>query len=156
MNDLREQIRAMQDDLLALVDIINNQHKGGVDFGTGHRLYPAEIHTIQAIGDEPEITVTKLAERMGVSKPTISERINKLAKKGLVSRGAKPDDTKAVTLNLTRTGWIARERHEVHHDKMYDFFMQHYGNDAEAMTRMMALAFKEMRRLALLFDCSKA
>ena len=156
MDALREEYEAMQRDLLDLADIIHNQHKGGVEFGVGHRLHPAEIHTIEAVGDEPEITVTNLAKRMKVSKPTISERINKLVKNGLVAKGGRPDDAKAVTLHLTETGWIAYEHHAAHHQKMFDFFLRRYGDDAEDVTRKMSFAFREMRNLALLSDCREA
>jgi len=153
MNELRQHYETMQHSLLELVETINAQHQGGVEFGTGHRLYPAEIHTIAAIGDEPKITVTHLAKRLGVSKPTVSERIGKLMKKGLVVKGTKPDNAKAVTLLLTETGWIAHTHHEAHHDKMFDVFVSQYGEESGIMVQKLSDAFKEMQKLAELFDC---
>lgn len=153
MDVLRESYEAMQRNLLDLVDIINDQHKGGVDFGTGHRLYPAEIHTVEAIGDVPEITVTRLAERMGVSKPTISERVNKLSKKGLVRKGTKAGDAKAVPLLLTESGKVAYKGHADRHQRMFDLFIQEYGDGADAMAQKLSFAFKEMRKLAEAFCC---
>ncbi|WP_320170224.1 MarR family winged helix-turn-helix transcriptional regulator [Maridesulfovibrio sp.] len=155
MNELKERFEAVQCSLMDLIDTINDQHKGGVDFGTGHRLYPAEIHTIEAIGDSPEITVTRLAERMGVSKPTISERINKLSRKGLVSKGTKAGDAKAVPLCLTESGNAAYKGHADHHQQMFDLFVGKYGDDAEAVLRKFSFAFKEMRELAVEFSCKK-
>jgi len=153
MDALRESFDAVQCTLMDLVDTINDQHKGGVDFGTGHRLYPAEIHTIEAIGDTPEITVTKLAERMGVSKPTISERINKLSGKGLVIKGNKAGNAKAVPLRLTESGRTAHKGHMDHHQRMFNLFVQKYGNEAEAILHKFSFAFKEMRNLAVEFSC---
>lgn len=153
MDKLRESYELMQRTLLEMVDTINDQHRGGVDFGTGHRLYPAEIHTIEAIGDTPEITVTELAERMGVSKPTISERINKLSSKGLVLKGSKTGNAKAVTLLLTESGKTACKEHEARHQLMFNLFIQKYGDDAEAMVHKLTFAFKEMHKLAAAFCC---
>jgi DNA-binding MarR family transcriptional regulator len=153
MDSLRESFDAVQCTLMDLVDTINDQHKGGVDFGTGHRLYPAEIHTVEAIGDTPEITVTKLAERMGVSKPTISERINKLSGKGLVSKEAKAGNAKAVHLCLTESGKAAHRGHVDHHQRMFNLFVKKYGDDAEAVLQKFSYAFKEMRNLAVEFSC---
>lgn len=153
MNEFRKSYETMQHALLELVDTVNAHHRGGVDFGTGHRLHPAEIHTIATIGDEPQITVTQLAERLSVSKPTISERIGKLMKKGLVEKGTKPYDAKAVTLLLTKTGWTAYTHHEAHHDKMFDVFVSQYGEKSEIMAQKLSQALHEMQNLAELFDC---
>jgi DNA-binding MarR family transcriptional regulator len=153
MNELRKNFEEVQCTLMDLVDTINAQHKGGVDFGTGQRLYPAEIHTIEAIGNYPEITVTKLAELMAVSKPTISERINRLSRKGLVSKIAMADNAKAVPLILTESGKVALKGHEVHHQQMFDLFVQKYGDDAEDILNRFSFAFKEMRNLAEEFSC---
>ena len=156
MDGLRENFEAVQLTLMELIDTINDQHKGGVDFGTGHRLYPAEIHTIEAINDSPEITVTLLAERMGVSKPTISERINKLSDKGLVTKGGKANDAKAVTLYLTESGKAAYKGHAHHHQRMFDLFIKKYGDNAEAVLQKFSFAFREMRKLALEFNCKSS
>ena len=51
MKNLQQVFDRMQDTVLAIVDLINAGHKGGVDYGTGDRLSPVEAHTIQAVGD---------------------------------------------------------------------------------------------------------
>lgn len=153
MNEFRKSYETMQHALLELVETVNAHHRGGVNFGTGHRLHPAEIHTIAAIGDEPKITVTQLAERLSVSKPTISERIGKLMKKGLVEKGTKPDNAKAVTLLLTEMGWTAHAHHEAHHDNMFDAFVSQYGDKSEIMAQKLSEAINEMQKLAEMFDC---
>nr|WP_321257382.1 MarR family winged helix-turn-helix transcriptional regulator [uncultured Pseudodesulfovibrio sp.] len=153
MTEFRKSYEKMQHALLELVETVNAHHRGGVDFGTGQRLHPAEIHTVAAIGDEPKITVTKLAERLSVSKPTISERISKLMKKGLVKKGTKPDDAKAVTLLLTKNGWTAYSHHEAHHDKMFKNFVSQYGDKSEIMAQQLGEALCEMQKLAEMSDC---
>lgn len=156
MHKLRENFEAVQITLMDLIDTINDQHKGGVDFGTGHRLYPAEIHTVEAISDSPEITITRLAERMGVSKATISERINKLCDKGLVTKGSKASDAKAVPLYLTESGKAAYKGHADHHQQMFDLFIRKYGEEAETVLHKFSFAFREMREIAQEFNCKKS
>jgi len=70
------------DQVITKVETIQS-HSAGKDFGTGVMLYRAEIHTIRAIGDNPGINVTKLAESMGITKVAISQTVNKLVRKKL-------------------------------------------------------------------------
>ena len=53
-------------------------------FGTEEKLYSREIHTVHAIGNSPNINVTDFADKLGVTKGTISPIVTKLAKKKLV------------------------------------------------------------------------
>lgn len=124
---MKESFERMQDAMMAFVDIVNASHSGGVEFGIKHRLYPAEIHTVVAIGDAEGIGVTRLAMQLGVSKPTISERIRRLVKKGVVSKEKEFSNAKAVSLRLTADGRVACECHRKHHQNMYDAFRHHYG-----------------------------
>jgi len=152
MEKLKTEFETMQRLLLELVEEVYTHHKKGSDFGTGHSLFPAEIHTIEAIGDEPDLTITRLAERLGVSKPTISERIKKLVKKGLVVKGSRPDNAKAVTLALTKLGWIAHYQHNAHHQRMFELFLAEYGQDADLMVRQFSHTFKEMIKMSGRFE----
>lgn len=153
MDSVRRHYEAMQHALLELVETVNAEHKGGVDFGTGNRLYPAEIHTIEAIGNSVGMTITMLAEQLGVSKPTISERINKLSKKGLVHKGTKAGDAKAVIVMLTEAGETAHRGHKEHHKRMFDAFMQQYGINAKDSACRLTDACIELRKLAASFHC---
>lgn len=56
------------------------------DFGSGERLYPSEIHTIEAIGKNEGTNLTQLAETMGVIKAVISQIVRKLEMKKYVQK----------------------------------------------------------------------
>ena len=90
----------MQDKVLAIVDLINTGHKGGVDYGTGDRLSPVEAHTIQAVGDNQGLNLTALARAMNVTKATMSERVKKLARKGLLRKSKALDNRKEILITL--------------------------------------------------------
>jgi len=82
------------------------------NFGTEHLLYSSEIHTIQAIGDHPNINLTSLADSLGISKSGASKFIGKLLQKGLITKNKQINNDKEVVFNLTKTGYIAYQKHE--------------------------------------------
>ncbi len=74
------------------------------DFGSGERLYPSEIHTIEAIGRNQGTNVTQLAETMGVSKAAISQIVRKLEKKKYVQKYKGQENQREVLLRLLKRG----------------------------------------------------
>jgi DNA-binding MarR family transcriptional regulator len=141
MNDLINAFNRMQEQVLQIVDIFNQNHRNGHDFGTGDPLFPAEIHTIQAIGNHNVINITDLAKISHVSKPTISERVKKLERTDLIMRKEAAGNRKEVLLQLTERGWIAYKGHEELHNKMFIHFHRHFGKDTANQIRKCRLAF---------------
>ena len=144
MDTRKERFERMLEALMAFVDATNQSHSEGVSFGAENRLYPAEIHTVVAISKTQGISLTKLAEELGISKPTLSERIRKLVRKGFVRKEKNPEDRKAVTLWLTEEGEIAERHHAAHHEKMYAAFCRHFGDDAPLKMELFTKTFEEL------------
>lgn len=90
------------------------------DFGTGDPLYPSEIHTIEAIGNNSGSSISDLARIMGVTRAAVQKLSEKLEKRGYLHRFMSSDDNKRIYLELTEKGHIAHEGHHVFHKKMYD------------------------------------
>ena len=89
------------------------------DFGSGDLLHCSEIHTIMAIGKNPDINLTSLSRLLGISKSAISQMINRLTRKSLVEKHRDPDNDKEILLHLSPRGTIAYLGHEQHHAKIY-------------------------------------
>lgn len=140
---MKESFEQMQELMMHFVDLVHNSHAGGVCFGTKYPLHPAEIHTVVAIGEKEGIGVTRLATLLNVSKPTISERIQKLVKKGFVQKIKAPDDQKSVTLWLTPDGNTASVHHELHHQQMYEVFLEHFGDEAREKINLFGETFSQ-------------
>ena len=138
--------------LMKYVASVNENHKGGVYFGTEHLLYPAEIHTVVIIGEHEGIGVTQLAGIMNISKPTLSERIRKLIKKGFVKKETNPVDRKAVKLWLTKDGKTACNYHEKHHQKMFEVFKECFKDVAGEKIKLFSETFNELARFEQSFD----
>lgn len=147
MDSMKESFELMLSALMEFVDMVNSSHANGVYFGTENRLYPAEIHTVVAIGENEGISVTKLAKMLNVSKPTLSERIQKLVTKGFVKKEKNPDDLKAVVLRLTPDGRTACHHHEMHHLKMYKVFCEHFGEESRETIELLTRTFNQALKL---------
>lgn len=89
-------------------------------YGTDMLLSKAEIHTIVAVGDNPNINVTSLANTLGITKGAASQMIYKLVDKGVVEKKVSPDSDTEVVLNLTEKGLINYKSHEEYHRQTND------------------------------------
>jgi len=148
MNDLQKSFDRMQDKVLAIVDLISAGHKDGVDYGTGDRLSPVEAHTIQAVGDNQGLNLTALAKAMNVTKATMSERVKKLARQGLLRKSKALDNRKEILITLAEKGRIVHKGHEEMHRKMFKLFALHYGDQTEEQLELFNRAFSDYIALA--------
>ncbi|MDJ0780877.1 MAG: MarR family transcriptional regulator [Desulfosarcinaceae bacterium] len=138
----------MQDLVLAIVDLINAGHKDGVDYGTGDRFSPVEAHTIQAVGDNQGLNLTALAKAMNVTKATMSERVKKLTRQGLLRKSKALDNRKEILITLTEQGRIVHKGHEEMHHKMFTLFAAHYGDRTKEQLALFNRAFSDYLALA--------
>ncbi len=90
------------------------------NYGTDDLLSRAEIHTIVAIGNNPGINVTKLAEILGITKGAASQMIYKLRDKKTVEKKISPASDTEVILTLTEKGMINYSTHEKYHKETND------------------------------------
>jgi len=148
MNVLQDAFDRMQDLVLAIVDLINTGHKDGVDYGTGDRLSPVEAPTIQAVGDNQGLNLTALARAMSVTKATMSERVKRLAKRGLLRKSRAIDNRKEILITLTEQGRLVQKGHEEMHRKMFGLFAFHYGDQTGERIELFNRAFSDYLALA--------
>lgn len=114
-----------------VVTAMESMHAPSLSFGTGITMFRKEIHTIQAIGKNPEINITSLAEYMGVTKGAVSQIIKKLQRKGLVRKTYAPGNAKEVILELTELGHIGYVNHEKFHAEALDIAREYFGDQLE-------------------------
>ncbi len=102
-----------------IVNKMNKLEKKPRHFGTAHLLYGSEIHTIEAIGKNPGISVTELAHIQGVTKGAVSQIIQKLEKKKLIIRMKNMNSDKQVFLKLSDLGDVAFKAHDAFHARVF-------------------------------------
>jgi DNA-binding MarR family transcriptional regulator len=127
-NDL-ETFESLMDEAGRLIARAESFHAPHFDFGTGIPLYRSEIHTIEIVGKSPGINVTRLAERMGVTKGAVSQMLARLIKKKLIEKRAMPGNEKEVMIELTDLGRLAFENHEALHRQILAVLREHYGDE---------------------------
>lgn len=84
-------------------------------YGTDIMLTRKEIHTVQLIGQYPQIGIVDLAQRQGVTKGATSQMVKKLAQKGLVIKKQSRASEAEICLELTELGQKAFKGHADYH-----------------------------------------
>lgn len=89
-------------------DYMNLYH----DYGTEFNVTMTEAHTLTYIEENPNTTITDLANYWAKTKSALSQTVSKLVKKGLVARSKAPDNAKTVLLNVTEDGLRLSNAHK--------------------------------------------
>jgi DNA-binding MarR family transcriptional regulator len=140
-------------DLINQFSVVLNKftalEKSPRDFGTGDRLFPSEIHVVEAIGKQPGINMTDLASVLGISKSAVTQIIGKVIKKNLVQRFNSKDNRKEVLLKLTKSGEVAFQGHQAFHARMDTAIIDRFGR---LTAREYDFLSKQFADIALYFD----
>ena len=105
----------------------NELEKLSIDMGNGEKLYPSELHVIDAIGNNYGNNVTELSKKFKITKGAVSQVVNKLFKKEYLKKERKKGYAKEVVLSLTEKGWNAFKIQEDMYKKMEEEFFKYLG-----------------------------
>ncbi len=67
-------------------------------------LTPSEINALGNLADGAERTVSELGSAVGTPPATLTGILDRLERRGLIIRGARPGDRRAVLIGLTARG----------------------------------------------------
>jgi DNA-binding MarR family transcriptional regulator len=59
---------------------------------------------LTVVAQEPDLNISRIADRLGVSPPTVTRAVGTLEGKGLVSRVRRSSHARDITVKLTPTG----------------------------------------------------
>lgn len=129
-------IRNEAEDVLnsLLVDLFNDILKieGSVlKAGEFSDLSVTEMHIIEAIGCDREMTMTEVARDLEITVGTLTTAINRLIKKEYVERRRIEEDRRVVMIELTEKGTLAYKVHEKFHEEMIDHVLEELGVSEE-------------------------
>lgn len=96
-----------------------------IDIGDGEKLFPSELHVIDAIGNNNTSTVTEISRKFGITKGAVSQVVNKLLEKGFINKERNKVYGKEIILSLTEKGWKAFKIMDKFHRKMEKDFVNH-------------------------------
>lgn len=80
----------------------------------------AEFHTLECIsqGEDCRRAVGEIAEALGVTVPTVTVCVNKLVKKGYVTKTRSEKDARIAIIELTPEGKKMNRLHRYFHEQM--------------------------------------
>ncbi len=87
-------------------------------FGTDETLSHSEIHLIEIIGDNADLSVTDIAGHLGITKGAVSQSLKRLEKKDLCTKRADPENLSRAIVMLTAKGNTAYWAHKHWHETM--------------------------------------
>lgn len=98
-------------------------------YGTDTALFSSEINMVRVIKENHGISITGIAEKLGVTKGAVSQIINKLNSKGIIRKEPDLYNQSKLNIILTPKGEIAEANHERFHDK-FDCLIESILEDA--------------------------
>lgn len=135
---------------MRLINKYNNLNKKAHYYGVDVLLYPSEIHVIDAIGDNNDVTITKLSMNLGITKGGISQTVSKLYGKGLIDKSVG-SGINEVYISLTKKGLVAYEEHKKLHNVMNSrlsaFFEGIDDNSRDNIIGLMHIIDEELTRM---------
>jgi DNA-binding MarR family transcriptional regulator len=97
-------------EIMQMVDrILQIEKRKHVDVD-GVELYPSEIHLMLHVADEGATNLTRIAERLGVTKGALSQTLGRLEQKRMLLKSKDPKARNELTVTFTPAGRRALER----------------------------------------------
>ena len=110
--------------LIGIIDKISKQFASIENIDCDISISKTELLTLESIYEQKEFTMSKLAEKLGISYSAATVNVDRLVEKNLVVRGNKNGDRRVVIVFLSDKGQeIAstyREQKKISYKKMLD------------------------------------
>lgn len=110
--------------LLSLVNQFYKLERQCRNFGTDVEIHLAEIQMIMTIHNAQGIHVNGLAEKLRITKGSVSEMLRKLERKGLVRKEKDPLKMTRLNIYLTDKGLLAHQNHICLHQKLDNLVLE--------------------------------
>ena len=110
--------------LLSLVNQFYKLERQCRNFGTDVEIHLGEIQMIMTIHNAQGIHVNGLAQKLGITKGSVSEMLRKLERKGLVRKEKDPLKMTRLNIYLTDKGLLAHQNHICLHQKLDNLVLE--------------------------------
>ena len=119
MKDKTDLIKTIIGELLRISTLYQRIEEMPIPVNSQTEVSTREAHTIQVIGENRKMSVTRVADCFGITKSGASQMVKKLTQKGFLLKRQAAHSNKEFELSLTPLGWQAFQAHERHHGKDY-------------------------------------
>jgi len=148
---MNAELHAIIDLFIRILHLYSVLDKKPRDYGTGDLLYVSEIHAIHAIGSNPEINLTQLAELSGITRGAISQTVKRLVGKRYIAR-YKVRNKKEVNLRLSDKGYLINQLYEDFEKERFVFAEKLYENAAREdiilIRNLFTIIYENMKQMA--------
>ena len=95
----------------------------------------SEVHLIEAVGtkEDDEMTVSKIAALLDISKPTVTVAIQKLESKGYIRKVPCEKDGRRMIVSLTDAGKRVERAHRLFHERMVRNISREFAGDEKGI-----------------------
>ena len=105
-------------------------------FGTDEFLSHSEIHLIEIIGDNANLSVTDISRILGITKGGVSQNLKRLEKKGFSTKITDPENLSRTIVKLTSKGLTAYYAHKHWHETMDGGFAEYMAQMTDKETHI--------------------
>lgn len=113
---LDSQVRRLQEAYPAIFLACHRQHIRSDDSGRSITEHQASV--LNHLDARQPVTLSKLAEHLGVSRSTMSITVSRLVHSGYITRRRSTHDARSIALTLTRAGARVKDENAVLHPEL--------------------------------------
>lgn len=138
--------------LLELIDLFIKRDTQAHEYGTDTKLHYSEIHMIVFIYENPKMHISQIAREQNITRGAVSQTVNRLEKKGFLTKKISEENQSIMELILTEKGIVAYNSHEADKSKFFDIIKSSLGRDNDDFTEKIVCDFllnvrEEMEKL---------
>ncbi|HEY9151843.1 MAG TPA: MarR family transcriptional regulator [Anaerolineales bacterium] len=106
----------------------------------GHDLSVPQFRTLTFISRNPEVSLSNLAEHLGLTLPSTSKLVDGLVNQKIITRRESKEDRRRLTLVLTKSGEdILRTAHKATQDRLKDILHELSADELSSVIRAMEI-----------------
>lgn len=120
-----------------LINLYQNIRKKEEEYLENHfnNLTYNEVHTLEAISNSNEKSITALSKELRITPGTISVCVDKLISKGYVKRINDDLDKRKVLIDITTKSIPVLQYHETFHEKLIEYAIKTLNLDITDLTK---------------------
>lgn len=115
-----ETFHALNARVKRMAELYTELNRKSRHFTNGLSLFSSELHLLEMIGRQPGLSVTALAQWLGVTKGAVSQTLRRLSEKGLVQRETDPENLSRMKITLSDRGREIFLEHVAWHEGRLD------------------------------------
>ncbi|KXT75533.1 fatty acid biosynthesis transcriptional regulator FabT [Streptococcus sp. DD12] len=119
----------INDYLTSIFNKVNAIEENSLRTSRFHDVSLKEMHTIDIIGSRQDCTPSDIARELMITLGTVTSSLNRLEKKGYITRQRSTKDRRVIHLYLTRPGRLLFRLHARFHKEMVKRFTDGLGDD---------------------------